>query len=135
MAITRSALQAVEVVDYRVTAPKTKTIELITSDSLLAQLPESACYVAYSPQGIGIQLQRMPGGVINASAMCVYNDSSSTRLEVLQAEEKTQIQECLEHAETTDIEQRSRDPATGWFWLSIPVLLLVALAFAALKFR
>lgn len=112
-----------------------KTVELLTSDSLLALLPEDACYVAYSPQGVAIKLQRKSGGNINASAIVMNGDSSSTRVRILQADEETQFQRNLDNQVLSQHESKSRDPTFWWVYIIIPIVLLIAVALVFIKKR
>ena len=120
----RNTLQIMEVADYRETAPKTKIIDLMTTDSLIALLPENACYMA-SSNGVTVVLKRTPEGKIQATAVSVARDSTSARLEVVHAAESEQYEEKTSQNKTSKEEYRTRDPTSGWIYPMVVAVFLI----------
>ena len=131
----RNTLQIVEVVDYRETAPKTKIIDLMTTDSLIALLPKNACYMA-SSNGVAVVLKRTPEGEIQATAVSVARDSTSARLEVVHAAESEQYEEIAQNNVTTEETHLAREPTGApWKALLIPALTAMGFVLAGFAFR
>ena len=128
VASARNTLQIMEVVDYRVTAPKTKIIELITTDSLIALLPKNACYMA-SSNGMAVMLKRTPEGEIQATAASMDRDSTSARLEVVCAAESEQHAETFENNVTTEDTHHARDQTVPWAWLEVILFASLIIGF------